>query len=449
MKKRVILSLLTVMMAFTISAQKKKKYDYGPDSANCVMNMSLYEEYFSAKAYKDALASWREVVEICPKARKSFYINGAKMYKQFIKDAKEDSITKYAHVDTLMSIYDRRIEHHGQKAYVLGRKGVDHFKYFRDSDPFASYMILKESVEVGKEKSEAVVLSTYYQSMYKSYRAKKVEKADLFTEYLTVSDYININIMSLSKELETETAEKKKAKLEKKRVGYEKAKKNLDEFFIKLAKCEDILKIFQERVEANPDDFELKKKTLKVMNKRACEDSDFYLTIAKEVHAKEPSAVSAYAIAVKEAKKQNMGQTMQYFQEAVDLCNGCPEEVNYLTKAAKTAIASKQYSKAKSFAKRILKTEPNNGEALIVLGDIIRFTKCDDGKAGAWSKFWLAADYYSRAKAKDPSVAEKANKRIASCRSSYPVNSDIFMTGLKKGDSYTHCNGETTTVRTK
>ena len=449
MKKGIILTLLTVMMAFAMNAQKKKRYDYGPDSANCVMNMSLYEEYYSAKAYKDALPSWRKVVDICPKARKSFYINGAKMYKQFIKDAAEDSITKFAHVDTLMWIYDKRIENHGQEAYVLGRKGVDHFKFFRDSDPCASYEILKKSVELGKEKTEAVVLSTYYQSMYKCYRLDKVEKATLFTEYLTVSDYININIKSLSKDLETGTSDKKLKKLEKRRVGFEKAKKNLDEFFIKLAKCEDILKIFQERVEANPDDFELKKKTLKVMNKRACEDSDFYLEIAKAVHAKEPSAESAYAIAVKEAKNSNISQAMTFFQEAVDLCNGCPEEVNYLIKAAKTAVASKQYSKARAFAKRVLKIEPNNGEAIIVLGDVVRYSPCKDGKAGVWSRQWLAVDYYARAKARDSSVSEKANKRIGSCKASYPEASEVFMFGLKEGDAYTHCNGETTKVRLK
>ena len=348
MKMRVLLSIFTVMLALNVGAQKKKKYDYGPDSANCVINISLYEGFYDQKAYKDAIPSWKKCVEICPKARKSFYINGVKMYKKFIK-GQEDSIAKYALVDTLMWIYDKRIENFGQKAYVLGRKGVDHFRYFRDSDPYASYQILKESIEMAKEKSEPAVLSTYYQAMYKSYRADQIDKGDLFTEYLTVGDYISQNITGLKGQIEAESDEGKKQKLEKKKVGYEKAKKNLDEFFIKLAQCEDILKIFQERVEAAPDDFELKKKVLKVKDRRNCEDNDFYLKIAKEVHEKEPSPESAYEIGKGEAKNNNISQAMIYFDQAVELCNGCPDELNYLIKAGKAAIAGKQYAKGKSF----------------------------------------------------------------------------------------------------
>ncbi|MEM7161466.1 MAG: hypothetical protein AAF487_03405 [Bacteroidota bacterium] len=449
MKKRVLLSLFVAIFALGLSAQKKKKYDYGPDSVTCVQNISLYEENFKMKAYKDALPSWRKCIEVCPKARKSFYINGVKMYKHFIKEAGEDSVMKYAYVDTILSIYDMRIKNYGQKAYVLGRKGVDHFKYFRDSNPFESYTILKEAVELGKEKTEAVVLSTYYQAMYKSYREKKVEKADLFTEYLTVSDYISVNIKSLSEQIETEADEKKKTKAEKKKTGYEKAKKNLDEFFIKFAKCEDIVKIFQERIESNPADFELKKKALKVMNRRACEDSDFYLQIAEAVHAQEPSHESAYAIGVMKAKRKEISEAIKYFDEAVKLCDGCPDEPKYLEKAGKAAIAGKQYGKAKGYANKLLKLEPNNGEAIIIIGDAVRFTKCNDGKAGNYAQLWLAVDYYQRAKAKDSSVSEKAQKRINGCTGSFPETSEVFMLGIKNGDTYIHCNGESTKVRTR
>ena len=101
------------------------------------------------------------------------------------------------------------------------------------------------------------------------------------------------------------------------------------------------------------------------------------------------------------------------------------------------------------FASKALKINSSSGDAILVLGDAIRYTKCDDGKAGAWSRLWLAVDYYNRAKAVDPSVGEKAVKRIRGCKAGYPEVSEVFMTGIKNGDSYTHCNGESTTVRTK
>lgn len=435
MEKKVLLSIFALFFAFAISAQKKK-YDYGPDSANCVMNISLYEGFFEQKIYKDAIGPWRKCIELCPKSRKSLYINGVKMMRHYIKQA-ADSTIKMEYVDSLMWVYDKRIESFGQAGYVLGRKGVDHFKHFKDIDPYASYLILKESVELQKENSEAVVLSSYYNAMYKAYRADKVEKSDLLTEYLVVSDYINYNIRNLEKE--------------KKIESYSKAKNNLDEFFIKLAQCEDVVEVFMKKVADNPDDFELKKKALKVMNRRECDENDFYLNIAKDVHSKEPSAESAYAIAMKEAKNKNFSVSNKYFEEAVSLCGECDDKVLYLLKAGQTASAVKSYSEARSYARKVLEIEPNNGNAYLLIGDSYAggARNCDDGKAGVYSGYWLAVDYYSKARSVDSSVSEKANMKINSCAAQYPTTADMFMFGLSSGSSYTHCNGETTTVRLK
>lgn len=435
MEKKLLLTFFSLILAFGISAQKKK-YDFGPDSANCVMNISLYEGFFDQKVYADAIGPWRKCIEICPKSRKSLYINGVKMMRDYIKKAQDDG-TKMAYIDSLMWVYDKRIENFDQRGYVLGRKGVDHFKYFKDTDPFASYQILKESVELQKEKSEAVVLSNYYNAMYKAYRAEQVEKSDLLTEYLIVSDYISHNIKTQEKE--------------RKKESYTKAKNNLDEFFVKLAQCEDVVDVFSKKVEENPDDFELKKKALKVMNRRECDENDSYLEIAKAVHNQEPSAESAYAIAMKEAKNKNFSISNKYFEEAVNFCGDCPDKVLYLLKAGQTASAVKNYSKARSYARKVLDIEPNNGNAYLLIGDSYAggARTCDDGKAGVYAGYWLAVDYYSRARSKDSSVSEKAGKKIGSCAAQYPTTADMFMFGLSAGSSYTHCSGETTTVRLK
>ncbi|NND77268.1 MAG: hypothetical protein HKN39_03720 [Flavobacteriales bacterium] len=434
--------MLTVIFAIGLSAQKKK-YDYGVDSVNCVQNMSLYEGDFENKLYKSALGPWKTCVETCPKARKSFYINGVKMYKHFIKN-ETDSIRRQVLIDSLMLIHDMRIENFGEKGKVLAYKGADHFKYYQDTDPHSSYIMLKESVDLLKEKSQASVLYKYYSAMYKTYitdkknlpeEERRVDKEMLFSDYVVLSDYASLNLRTL--------------KDEKKIEKYKKSKNNLDQFFIKFAKCEDIEKIFSKKVQEDPDNFELKSKVLRIMNKRDCDDSDFYLQIAEAVHAKQPSHESAYAIGVMKAKRSDAGAAMKYFDEAIEFCQGCPDIVNYYIKAGKTAIAVNQYSKARNYANKILELEPTNGEAILILGDVALRAPCDDGKAGSYSKAWLATDLYQRAKTKDSSVAEKANKRLSQARARYPETAQVFMLGLKDGDSYTHCTGQVTTVRIK
>ena len=61
---------------------------------------------------------------------------------------------------------------------------------------------------------------------------------------------------------------------------------------------------------------------------------------------------------------------------------------------------------------------------------------------------WAATDMWNKAKSVDPSLASKANSRIAKYRKYYPTKGDIFQRGLKVGGSYKiACLGVTTTIR--
>ena len=108
--------------------------------------------------------------------------------------------------------------------------------------------------------------------------------------------------------------------------------------------------------------------------------------------------------------------------------------------------------KAQGFANQLLKINPNNGTAYIIKGDLIRKKSgaCTADKLNGVSVYWLAADYYSKAKAVDSSekVKATANKRLAICARQYPTKEDLFFIGLKAGDTYTvPCIGEKTTIR--
>ena len=123
-----------VTIAFVListASFSQKKYNWGEtpeDSVCCAENYSLYSEYYKQKNYDDAIKFWRKSIKCCPKLSKSQYVHGSKMYKQFIKK-EEDADKKLVLLDTLLWVYDKRIEHFGQKCYVLGRKGSDMLKY--------------------------------------------------------------------------------------------------------------------------------------------------------------------------------------------------------------------------------------------------------------------------------------------------------------------------------
>lgn len=438
-----VFSLLAVLMlALSVSAQDTVGNKYGDtpeQQQKCKECISLYREYRDQNMDKEALPGWRCAFRTCPQSAKTLYIDGAKFYGEILDKIYEDSTkldTRNAYIDTLMMIYDKRIEYYGEEGKVLTFKANDLFKYDESRAKDANAM-LKRSMDLEGMNSDAIAASLYYQTLYKMYRNGDATKSDLLVEYMPVLEILDYNIARLDDE--------------KQKVRYEKAKSNLDNFFVKIADCDDIYRILGERLAATPNDIDLNKKALAVMNKRDCSDNDLYLQVAERVYKDKPTPDAAYSIGIQKLKAKDYNTALKYFEEASNLCDNCIELNKFYLRAGQVATILGQTGKARGYANKIIATEPKNGDAYMLIGDAIASgaKSCDDGKLGMAGAYWLATDYYAKAKSVDSSVADKASEKIASYRKYFPAKKDIFFNNLKEGDSYkVDCaGGETTTVR--
>lgn len=439
MKKKLFTLLFLGYFASTGFAQDDSKYGSTPEEVKeCKKNLSLYREYRDQKLYDQALPFWRNAFNNCPKSAKTIYTDGAKFYKEILDGIYKDEAKvkeRDAYLDTLMLIYDKRIENFDERGKVLTYKGNDLYKYDQ-SRAVEANAIFKESMDLMKNNTDAIAASKYYQTLYGLYKDGKVEKSDLLVEYMPVLDILEYNIAKLEDE--------------KKRARYEKAKGNLDAFFVKIAECEDIFRILGERIAQSPNDIELNKKALAVMNKRDCTDDPLFLEVAERVYADKPTASAAYSIGIQKLKAKEYGDAQKYFEEAAELCADCISLNQYYLRAGQSAVIQGKSSKARALAKKILANDPSNGDALMLIGDAVAASakSCDDGKLGTAGAYWLAVDYYQKAKSADPEVSAKANQKIAGYKKYFPPKKDIFFHGLDNGVSYTvACFGETTIVR--
>ena len=114
MKRNLAILFCILFLVDEIKAQSK----YGADSVNCVMNLSLYREYYKQKNYDDALKSWRWVYNNCPSSSGNIFKNGPTLIKYMIKKYPKNKAT---YADTLMMIYYKRVQFFGKEGYVLGR----------------------------------------------------------------------------------------------------------------------------------------------------------------------------------------------------------------------------------------------------------------------------------------------------------------------------------------
>ena len=167
--------ILVFLIASYLSLDTYAGGKWGSDSVTCITNLSLYREYYKQKNYKDALTPWRWAYLNCPQSSGNIYKNGPIIIKAQMKVDKEN---KAAYIDTLMQIYDRRIEFFGKEGFVLGLKGSDLLRYEKTRYDEA-YQILKKSYEIEQNRSSAGAISSYFKSATIMEKNGKLQKEDI------------------------------------------------------------------------------------------------------------------------------------------------------------------------------------------------------------------------------------------------------------------------------
>ena len=165
--KTILLATISLLFALPAFTQKGiedgSKYGKGQDSIECIKNLSLYREFFKHSNYRDAIHPWRIVFGSCPASSERMYVEGITMYRNMIESASNPARIDQL-IDTMLLIYDRRMEYFGGEGNVLGRKGIDLLRY-RNNDVDAveeAYGYLKRSIELEKEITTHVQISGWH-----------------------------------------------------------------------------------------------------------------------------------------------------------------------------------------------------------------------------------------------------------------------------------------------
>lgn len=403
------------------------------DSIECIKNLSLYGEFYKQDNYKDALVGWRNAMNICPGSSKNLYVRGEKMFQEFI-DKETDETRKEKLIDSLLWIYDMRMENFGERGYVLEKKGIALAKYRKDQ-PKEAFDILNESFELQKNETSAAGLVYLFVTKYYMVAKKMAPKSELIIIYPTLSDVAQYNIKNNPKYAS----------------GYEKASENLDNYFSKVAECPDLIELYKPKYEANPTDTNLIKQMLVLLERRGCTEDELYLNGAVALNKVKPTATSSYNIGVGLYKKDRYTESISFFEKTIELSSDNDQKYNAYINMAQAQLISKKFQAVKNSALGAAKIKPNAGEPYLLIGDAYLFGAKDcidnscEGKAGAWAAY----DKYAKAKSLDNSLAEICDKKMATARTQFPKKADCFFYNIIDGAEYKiECwVNETTTVR--
>lgn len=437
-----VISLFPVSFAFgqadedTDSNVVVKGAKYGADSANCVMHLSLYREFFKQKNYKDAYPHWKWVFNNGPVASQNTYIDGAKLVTSKIDETKDAALREKL-IDTLMMVYDQRIKYFNREGYVLGRKGIDLFTY-RPEKTEQIYQILKKGIELTGTKSEGAALVYYFRSIIGMVDLNKLDKTAIIDGYDLISDIIDQNI-----KLNQDKAQKL--------ASWENIKGNIESTFEPFATCPDLVGIYEKKFAEKPEDIDLLKKITNILERKDCVKEELFFKATENLHKLEPSAQSAYLMGTLNLEKNNISKAAEYMQQAANLFEDSADKIKALNLLANINFNQRNYSQARENAQRIIQLNPNYGKAYMLIGDLYAASSsmCTGDDMGGKTVFWAAIDKYLKARSVDPSVEADANAKISQYSRHFPPASDLFFRDLQEGSSYTvGCwINETTTIR--
>jgi len=433
----VTISLLFALPAFTQKGiEDGSKYGKGQDSIDCIKNLSLYREFFKHSNYRDAITPWRKVFGSCPASSERMYVEGITMYRSLI-ESESNPARQQQLIDTMLLIYDRRIEYFGGEGNVLGRKGIDLLRYRREevADVDQAYGFLKRSIELEKNKSRDAVMVTFINASVTLNQKGKINDNQAIEDYFMVTEIID-GLLGKSS-------------------AWPRAKNSIDDLMLGsgLLTCEALDRYFEPQYEANKTDRDFLENVIRFYSSAQCDMANVYVNASEQMYKIAPGPESAHQLAKLFIAKSDYNKAAQYLQMAVIGENIDDEtRATWFYELAVVSLANKDYCDAIVWAKEAIARKSDYGKAYIVLGDAIVF--CRDNLGDDFEQrtaFWVAADKYTKAKSVDPSVTADANKKLNDYASQYPNHEEVFFRDLKDGDSYLvkGCINEYTTVRSR
>lgn len=416
--KRISLLFAILMMSSLGFAQGK----YGADSAKCVRNLSLYRDYYKQKVYEDAYKYWKIVYTICPSSSERMYVDGANLVEYKIKKSATDE-ERAAYVDTLKMVYDQRIANFGKEGYVLGRKGTDMLRYDQKNIEEV-YSTLKKSIDLQANKSGAGAIVSAMNA------AVLMEKKELLGEEEVVAMFGQLSDILAAAITRYEG--------KKTQEYYLRAQEGVEKVAAPYLNCEVLVKMANDNYEKNKDNADWMERTANLLDNKKCTDAPIFFTIAKQMHSSNPSAVSAEKMGVMSLKNKKYQEAVNYFKQAIELAEDEKKMADYYIELAQAYSSMGSYSAARQNARKSAQLDPNDGLPYIMIGDMIAGSGsvCDiDDACKKKALYWLATDYYQKAKSVDPSMSGKANGKIATYSQYYPTKEECFFLGIKDGDT--------------
>lgn len=353
-----------------------------------------------------------------PGLNASIYIDGAKTIGIILKDEK-DPERKERLLDSLLWMYDQRVEHFGNEEKVIDRKAYDAFKQFyrtRSRYPLLLELYQKNFELNGNDVSDFNLIP--YMTLAKFYYEWQPE---------TMTGEMVLEIHSqVSDALAYKMANG--GKVDKLRKDQDKVDALLTSLEGVLS-CEFIGSNLVPRLEADPTDINTAKKIFKYSLQAKCTDQDYFTTAGELVYTDNPTHALAKALGDKYASAGDYAKAHEYYDKGIELADNDNDRFDVLLNKANIYYKTGDKSQARSTAYQASSYKPNAPEPYNLIGNLYfgSFQDCKAGKSKVEDRSVFIAAYIMYKKAGNET-------QMAASSEQFPSIEEIFNENFQEGD---------------
>lgn len=433
------LSLLLLLVVFSLSYKATAQGRFGKDSVECVRSLSFYTDYMKQGNLNEAAPLWRDAMKYCPPGlRQTLYVDGQSIYTFLIDKNKGNKELRERLVDSLLMMYDLRTQYFPRNALGAQTNKVLDIINYRGSDDKLVFDALMGNIKTFGNSAQPNLMVLAMQRANTLFNNKQIDASAVMNLYSQLSPLVESQIQANHPEAA-------------------QAKKDIDNLFAVsgVASCENIVALFTPKYEADPNNKELVSGIVKLLNDGGCFQEQLFLKSVESLHRIDPSYHTAYYLYKLYSIKEDHENAVRSLQEAInDPASPDNEDAQMLYELGSYYLAKlNNLAMAAQAAKQIPEKDASlAGKAHMLMGSVWASSRCAGNEIESRAKWWVAVDYFVKAKNADSSLAEEADKLIATYRQYFPLQEEAFMYDIVDGNSFTaSCSGmrESTTVRTR
>lgn len=389
--------------------------------AKAIEKQAYYKLLIAQDDYSNALKELNWLYTYNPNLHQSIYIEGVSCLKEIIKEV-EDGDRQLKLKDSILWMFDQRIQHFDSDANTMDRKAYEAFQlYYKTPSKYGMLAELYEKAyEMNGPEISAFNLNSYMllAKLYYKRDPEKMPAEKVLDIHTQISDIIEI------KRKNGENAD---------RLNKEQDKTDAWLSSIEgILTCEFIEDKLVPKFHENPADLATAKKIFKYSVQAKCTNESYFLEASEPVFKEQPNYTLANAIGSRYLAGGDLSKSLEYYTQARNLATTTDEKFDALMGLATINSKKGNKTKARSLAYEALSVKPGSSAAYNLIGNLYftSFDDCAGGKSKVLDRGVFLAAYEMYAKAGN-SGQMKASK------DQFPSIEEIFNENYEEGKTIT------------